>query len=115
MIADIKRLLKACVYSYDGLKSGIKHEVAFRQEVVLVIVLTILAFYIEVSGLERALMLVSAYFILIVELLNSALETVVDRISLEQHELSKRAKDYGSAAVLIAIINCTLIWIAILY
>ena len=115
MYTALKRILKAFVYSYDGFKSGFKNEVAFRQEAFLVIVLTALAFYFDVSGLERALMLASAFFILIVELINSALEAVVDRISLERHELSKRAKDYGSAAVLISIINCALIWMAILY
>ena len=114
MDLGIKRILKAFVYSYDGFKSGLKNETAFLQEVCLAIFLTILVFFLDVSGLERALMLASVYFILIVELLNSAFEAVVDRISLERHELSKRAKDYGSLAVLIAIINCALIWIAIL-
>ncbi|MDR2337495.1 MAG: diacylglycerol kinase [Deltaproteobacteria bacterium] len=111
---DLLRLFKALIYSWEGFKAGVKHEVAFCQEVVLAVILIPLAFYFDVTVLERALMLGAVFLVLIVELLNSAIECVVDRISLEYHELSKRAKDYGSTAVLFALINCIVIWLSIL-
>ncbi len=111
---DIKRVFKAAIYSYDGFKSAVKNEIAFRQEFILAVILIPFTFYFEVNAFERALLIGAVLFVLIVEILNSGLEAIVDRISTERHELSKRAKDYGSLAVLLAIINFLLIWFAIL-
>jgi diacylglycerol kinase (ATP) len=110
----LRRLFKAFIYSWEGFKAGVKHEVAFCQEVALAVILIPLAFYFDVTALERALMISTVLFVLIVELLNSAIECVVDRISSEYHDLSKRAKDYGSVAVLFALVICALVWLSIL-
>jgi diacylglycerol kinase (ATP) len=104
------RLGNALVYSMQGFASAFRHEEAFRQEVLLALVLIPLAFWFEVSGLARAVMIGSVLLVLIVELLNSAIEAAVDRISLENHSLSKRAKDIGSAAVLLSLINVAVVW-----
>jgi diacylglycerol kinase (ATP) len=104
------RLTNALRYSLNGFASAFTHEEAFRQEALLALVLIPLAFFFEVSGLARAVMIASVLLVLIVELLNSAIETAVDRISLEKHPLSKRAKDIGSAAVLLSLINVAVVW-----
>jgi diacylglycerol kinase (ATP) len=106
----IRRLMNAFGYSLDGFKAAFKHEDAFRQEVFLAVVLIPLALYLESEVLHRALMIGSVLLVLIVELLNSAVEAVVDRVSIERHELAKRAKDIGSAAVFIALSNVVIIW-----
>ncbi|MDP1620444.1 MAG: diacylglycerol kinase, partial [bacterium] len=95
-------------------KAAIRHEDAFRQEVLLAVVLIPLALYLEPGAIGRALMIASVLLVLIVELLNSAVEAAVDRISLENHHLIKRAKDMGSAAVLIALINVAVMWLLVL-
>jgi diacylglycerol kinase (ATP) len=111
----IKRLILATKYSWQGLKSGLKSEAALRQEAVALIVLIPLAFIFEVSTAERALLLFSALFVFIVELLNSSLEAVVDRVGDEYHELSGKAKDLASAAVTFSLITVALVWGVILW
>ena len=101
---------RALFYSIDGLKAAFVHETAFRQEVVLAALLIPLALWLPASALGKALMIGSILLVLIVELLNSALEATVDRISLDQHPLAKRAKDVGSAAVLLTLINAGVVW-----
>ncbi|MGD8560774.1 MAG: diacylglycerol kinase [Gammaproteobacteria bacterium] len=93
-----------------GLSAALKHEAAFRQELALVVVLTPLALYFGQSNIERTILVASLILVLVVELLNSAIEAVVDRISDEQHELSGRAKDIGSAAVFISLANVVIVW-----
>ncbi|OXE30529.1 diacylglycerol kinase, partial [Vibrio parahaemolyticus] len=99
----IRRVMDATGYSIKGLKAAWTHEAAFRQELVLTLVLSISAFFLPVTTLERVLMISSLLLILIVELINSAVEAVVDRVSDDWHELSGRAKDIGSAAVFVAL------------
>lgn len=111
----LKRLINAAGYSADGFKAAYKHEDAFRQETHLALVLIPLAVWLGNTGVERALMIGSVLFVLIVELLNSAVEAAVDRISLDRHHLIKRAKDMGSAAVLIALINVVVVWALMIF
>jgi diacylglycerol kinase (ATP) len=111
----LRRIAKALVYSMDGLKSAWKNEHAFRQELFVIIPALFTALLLPVSALEKAVLIASTLFILIVELLNSAIEAIVDRISLDRHPLSKNAKDFGSAAVTIAISMSILIWGVILF
>ncbi|MCE1244927.1 diacylglycerol kinase [Oryzomicrobium sp.] len=106
----LTRVWNALNYSLAGLRAAYACEDAFRQEVWLALVLVPLAFFLPVAGVERALMVGSILLVLVVELLNSAVEAAVDRVSLEHHRLAKRAKDIGSAAVLIALINVALVW-----
>ena len=110
----IHRILNAAGYSWAGLCAAYKHESAFRQELGLAVLLVPLALYLGKTGVERALMLGALLLVLIVELLNSAIEATVDRISLEHHLLIKRAKDMGSAAVLLALLNAMLVWFLLL-
>lgn len=111
----IKRLINAFGYSIQGFKIAFQKEDAFRQECYLSIILIPLAFYLASSPIELSLMIGSVLFVPIIELLNSSIEATVDRISLDKHHLSKRAKDIGSAAVFLAIVNAILIWFAILF
>lgn len=106
----LRRVLNAAGYSWAGLRAAFRHEDAFRQELLLAGLLLPLAIYLGDSGIERALMIGSVLLVLIVELLNSAVEAAVDRISLDHHHLIKRAKDMGSAAVLIALLNAVAVW-----
>lgn len=106
----LRRLINAFGYSMDGFKAAYTHEDAFRQEVWLSLVLIPLAFYLEQATLHRILMVGSVLLVMIVELLNSAVEAVVDRVSIERHALAKRAKDIGSAAVLLALVNLAVVW-----
>jgi diacylglycerol kinase (ATP) len=106
----LKRVYNAFFYSIDGLKAAFQHEDAFRQEVFLSIVLIPLAFYLHTSGVGRALMIGSVLLVLMVELLNSGIEAITDRVSLENHDLAKRAKDLGSAAVMVSLVNVPLVW-----
>lgn len=110
----LRRILNATAYSWAGLRAAFRHEDAFRQEVFLLIPLVPLALYLGSTAIERALMIGALLLVLIVELLNSAVEAAVDRISLEHHELIKRAKDMGSAAVMIALVNVAVVWALIL-
>ena len=108
------RLRNAFFYSIDGFKAAVANEDAFRQELLLAQILIPLAFWLRHSGLERALMIGAVLLVLVVELLNSAVEAAVDRISIENHHLAKRAKDLGSAAVLVCLINLVAVWALIL-
>jgi len=111
----LRRLINAMGYSYEGFKAAFKHEDAFRQEVFLAILLIPLALYLEHDSLPRVMMIGSLFLVLIAELLNSAVEAVVDRVSIERHELAKRAKDIGSAAVFVALSNVVVTWGLILF
>lgn len=106
----LKRLINAVVYSWLGFQSAFRHEAAFRQEVFLGIILIPLALYLGESPIERAILIFSVLLLLLVELLNSAIEAVVDRIGEEKHELAGRAKDMGSAAVFLAITSLCVVW-----
>ncbi|MBL8477189.1 MAG: diacylglycerol kinase [Methyloversatilis sp.] len=106
----VRRLLNATRYSAEGLGAAFRHEDAFRQEVIAAVVLIPLAIWLGNTGIERSLMAFAVLLVLIVELLNSAIEATVDRISLENHRLAKRAKDIGSAAVMLALLNLGLVW-----
>ncbi|MBC7205770.1 MAG: diacylglycerol kinase [Methyloversatilis sp.] len=110
----LRRLLNATRYSAEGLGAAFRHEDAFRQEVIAAVLLLPLALWLGNSGVERALMVFSVLLVLIVELLNSAVEATVDRISLENHALAKRAKDIGSAAVMVTLLNLLLVWALVL-
>ncbi|MEZ9398058.1 diacylglycerol kinase [Vibrio splendidus] len=111
----LTRIIKATDYSIQGLKAAYKYEAAIRQELALLFVSILLAFILDLSVLERIVMLGSIVLVLIVELINSAIEAVVDRIGIEQHELSGRAKDIGSAAVMVALMFATFVWGYILF
>lgn len=104
------RLWNAFGYSLAGFRAAHKHEDAFRQEVWLAAVLVPLALWLPVGYLGKALMIASVLLVIIVELLNSAVEATVDRISLDSHDLAKRAKDIGSAAVLVSLVNVAVVW-----
>lgn len=106
----LKRLILATRFSAQGLAQAWRHEAAFRQEVTLTLVMIPAAFWLGRTVYEYLLLIGSCFFVLIVELLNSAIETVVDRISAEHHELSGRAKDLGSAAVFISLLLVALVW-----
>ena len=108
------RIWNALLYSLDGLAAAFRHEDAFRQEVVIALVLIPVALALPASGLGKAVMVASVLLVLIVELLNSAIESVMDRVSLEEHVLAKRAKDMGSAAVMLALINVPVVWLLVL-
>ncbi len=104
------RLWNALHYSIDGFKAAYEHEDAFRQEVRLALVMVPLGIYLGHTGVERALLVASVLLVMVIELLNSAVEATVDRISLENHLLAKRAKDIGSAAVLASLIMLAVVW-----
>lgn len=106
----LMRIVNALRYSLAGLRAALRHEDAFRQECVLAAVLIPLALFMPTGAVGKALLVGSVLLVLIVELINSAIEATVDRVSLERHQLAKRAKDIGSAAVLIALVNLALIW-----
>ena len=111
----LSRVRHAAVYSLQGLVAAYRGESAFRQEVVLAVMMVPAAFWLGRGWVEIALLAGSVLLVLVVELLNSAVEAVVDRVSFELHELSKRAKDFGSAAVMLALLLCAAIWAAALY
>ena len=110
----LRRLLNAVSYSASGFAAAVRHEDAFRVELFLCIVLVPLALWLGNSGVQRAMLIGSLAAVLIAELFNSAIEATVDRISLEDHELAKRAKDIGSAAVMLSLGNVILIWALVL-
>lgn len=111
----LKRARSAFFYSMAGLRAALRHEDAFRQEVFLAVLLIPAAFFTPATGTGKALLIAAVLLVLIVELLNSAVEAAVDRISLENHVLAKRAKDIGSAAVLLALINVPVVWGLVLF
>jgi diacylglycerol kinase (ATP) len=113
-MVDIGRVLRALGYALAGLKTALAKETAFRQEVALLVVLGPLGVWLGRDGVERALLVGSLLLVPVVELLNSAVETTVNRIGPERHELSGRAKDLGSAAVLFSIFLALIVWALIL-
>ena len=110
----LRRAWSALRYSLAGLRAAYRFEESFRQEIWLAAVLIPLAVLLPASGIGHALMIGSVLLVVIIELLNSAIEAAIDRISLDQHSLSKRAKDIGSAAVLVALINVLVTWSLVL-
>lgn len=111
----LKRIWNALHYSMDGFKAAFRHEDAFRTEVILGALLLPLALWLGPDAIGKALMIGSLFIVLIVELLNSAIEATVDRISLEDHRLAKRAKDIASAAVFLSLLNVLVIWGLVLF
>ncbi len=112
--AGLARIIAATGYSWQGLRDAWRDEAAFRQEVGLAILLTPVALWLPLTPVERALLLGSLVSVLAVELLNSAIEAAVDRISPEPHELSRKAKDLGSAAVMLTLLGASVTWAVIL-
>ena len=111
----LTRVLFATRHSADGLAAAWHHESAFRQESVLALVMVPLGLWLGRSWLEQSLLVGTVLLVLIVELLNSGIEAVVDRVSMDLHDLSKRAKDYGSAAVLLSLLLCGGVWAGALW
>ena len=110
----LRRMINATRYSLAGLAAAARHEDAFRVELIMVVMLAPLALWLGDTGMERALLIGSLILVLIVELLNSAIEATVDRISFESHRLAKRAKDIGSAAVMLSLVNAGVVWLLII-
>ncbi len=111
----LRRVLDATRYSLAGLAAAFRHEAAFRQELTLALVLVPLGLWLGEDGVARALLVGSVLLVLVVEVLNSAVEAVVDRIGDEIHPLAGRAKDLGSAAVFIALVNAAVVWVLVLW
>jgi diacylglycerol kinase (ATP) len=111
----LRRVWNALFYSIDGFRAAFAHEDAFRQEAILAAILIPVALFLPASGVGKALMVASVLLVLIVELLNSSVEATVDRISLENHRLAKRAKDIGSAAVFVSLVNVPAVWLLVLF
>ena len=111
----LKRLWNAFHYSMDGFRAALRHEDAFRTEAAFALILIPLAFWLGPDRIGTAMMVGSVLLVLIVELLNSAIEATVDRISLEDHPLAKRAKDIGSATVLLSLVNVVVVWAILLW
>jgi len=109
------RIIKAGNCSFLGFKAAYKYESAFRQELMLALVLLPFSFVIADNSMQLALLISGLLFVLIVEIINSAIEAVVDRVGLEHNELSGRAKDLGSAAVFLALTLCFLVWAGVIY
>jgi len=112
--SGLKRIFSAFFYSLEGLQTAIRSEHAFRQELAVFVVGTIAALLLPVSAFQKLVLIGSMVIVLIVELINSAIEAVVDRVSLERHPLSKNAKDFGSAAVLLACLLSGATWLVVL-
>ncbi len=110
-----KRIYNAFFYSMSGLAAAWKNEEAFRQEVILAIILFPAAFWFGTNALQIGLLVLSIFVVLITELLNTSVEVAIDRISDEKHELSKRAKDIGSAAVFVSLAALTVVWGLVIY
>jgi diacylglycerol kinase (ATP) len=110
----LQRVLNATRYSLEGFAAAARHEDAFRQELILAAVLAPLGLWLGNDGVERALLVGSVLLVLVVELLNSAVEATVDRVSLEDHQLAKRAKDLGSAAVMMSLATGGAVWLLVL-
>ncbi len=113
-ITDLGRIVRAAGYSFSGLRAAFRKEAAFRQEVIVFALLAPLGRWLGRNGVERALLVGSLAQVLVVELLNSAVEAAVDRVGRKWHKLSGRAKDMGSAAVALAILLAALVWVLIL-
>ena len=113
-MGDVGRIIRAAGYSVAGLRAAIKKESAFRQELMLFAILAPLGFWLGENGIERVLLIGSLMIVLIVELLNSAIEAAIDRIGKKRHKLSGRAKDMGSAAQLVTLTAMAAIWALVL-
>ena len=110
----MRRILSAIQYSLSGLAAAARHEVAFRLELAMVALLAPLALWLGETGVERVLLVGCLLLVLIVELINSAIEATVDRISFENHRLAKRAKDIGAAAVMLSLVNAGVVWLLLI-
>ena len=110
----MQRVINATRYSLEGLAAAARHEDAFRQELTLAAVMVPLGLWLGADGTERALLVGSVLMVLVVELLNSAVEATVDRVSLEDHQLAQRAKDIGSAAVMRSLVTVGVVWLLVL-
>jgi diacylglycerol kinase (ATP) len=110
----LRRVWNALFYSLAGFRAAFRHEDAFRQEVILAAILIPAALFLTQAAVARALLIGSVLLVLLAELVNSAIEATVDRISLEDHQLAKRAKDIGSAAVFVALLHLAVVWLLIL-
>ena len=113
-MTDVGRIVRAGSYSMSGLHAAVRKEAAFRQEIILFVLLAPLAVWLGRNGIERALLIGSLVVVLVVELLNSAIEATVDRISKKHHKLSGRAKDMGSAAVYLSVLLVVIVWACVL-
>ena len=111
----LRRIVDATRYSCEGFAAALRHEHAFRQELIAVAIFAPLGLVLGANGTQRALLIGSLVLVLMVELLNAAVEAVVDRVSLERHDLAKRAKDLGSAAVMLSIVNAAIVWVLVLF
>lgn len=111
----LKRLINAGMFSIAGFKAVWEHEEAFRQEVLLFVVTTPLALWLGQTAVEKLLLIGSIVLVMLIELVNSAVEAIVDRVGLERHELSGRAKDIGSAAVSLSLVWAAVVWISLLF
>jgi diacylglycerol kinase (ATP) len=112
---DFRNFFQSIGYALEGFRAALKHEPSFREDLIFVIILVPFAIILPVNAVSTAVMIASLFFIVIAELLNSAIEWTVDDISLAKRPLAKRAKDMGSAAVFIAYLNCIVVWVLILY
>jgi len=110
----LKRIFHATGYSIKGLKSAWKHEAAFRQETIFLMIFSTIAMFLPIGSYERVFLISSLLIVVIVELLNSAVEAVVDRVGEEWNELSGRAKDIASAAVFVSILHALYIWLSVI-
>lgn len=111
----INRFTSSVHNSWEGLKDAICTEDAFRQLIIINAILLIITFFLDITKTERLLLIATCFILLIVELLNTAIETVVDRISLDIHPLSKRAKDLGGAAQMVAVVMTIIIWLSVIF
>lgn len=111
----LKRIVNAARYSLKGFKAAWRNEAAFRQESIATFIAIVIAFWLDIDAITRILLISSVLLVLIIEILNSAIEAVVDRIGTDYHELSGRAKDFGSAAVLLSIILALFMWFLLLW
>ncbi len=111
----ISRIIHAFKYSFDGISSAFKSEAAFRQDILLCITAIIVQSFFDIPTTSRIIMIASLLLIIIAELVNTAIETIVDRISPQKHELSKKAKDIGSAIVMLTIFGVAALWISLIY
>lgn len=111
----MKRILKAFVYSYNGFTATFKSEIAFRQDLIVFVIFSVIAVLLNIPLLHKLMLISSLLFILFAELANTAVETTINRISNEYHELSKKAKDIGSMLVLLSFVNAVLWWGGVLF
>ena len=113
--SGLKRIISAMGYSMQGLKAAWRNEHAFRQELLVVIIGTVIALGLPISAYQKLFLIAVLILVLIVELINSAIEAIVDRVSLERHPLSKNAKDFGSAAVMLSVMLALASWCVVLF